>query len=926
MKRSIIILFLALVLAPLASPVASAAAPVSARVMRQGLALESAEHKRLVAPTLGPASYGAGYVESSPGVYRCETRELGEDAKGVRFYYELNQEVATPIVATCMSRGENVQGNVGSDYSLYLDIIYADGTPLWGQIAAFPVGDSEWSQGRVLVFPDKPIKSLTCYGIFRGHTGAVEFKDVELYEYKFANPVAYFDGAPVELASADVKSDAPLCLLRAAGSDEFCGALLTELMAPNASCEWNGVRVSCGRAVNRGGALEFPVKLANASGEDRAFTFYFVFPIPEWTAPNATLVWYDGPRAQREIGINEYRATRKFQEVGRGETSYYPIGCVGYRLRDPDGARERILGALSLGVSPDYPAFYRIVCNGATRELYVAFDLALTAESPTAELRVPVLELQTSCANGEYNAPWFGDDTTGSTPFRVAWDAYRLAYPDAFRVRAQNQGNWMAFAKVSKVKDWQDFGFQFKEGIDETAEDDARGLTSFRYTEPMTWWQQVQKSETSPKSRAAALQTAKEIAVKNERNAQGAPAWNVSEAQALLTTGFRDENGEFFGNLLDTPWCDGVVWSMNDAPGLVQLAKEGKLKNETTAALFAAGIEPIAGFEVKWNDKLANELYGEPMDPTSAPSTRDELIAAQAQPGVDGEYIDSSEGYVTATLDFDRTHFAGMTTPLTFDAKTGRPAIFRGLIAFEYARKISADVHARGKLAMANSTPSAHFWLAPLLDVLGTETNWRWGGDWRPMPDDELLYRRAMCCGKPYCFLQNTNFDEFTRDHTALYMKRALAYGMFPSFFSQDASTRHYFENPDLYERDRALFKQYVPLVKRVAESGWEPITLAEASEPAIHVERFGALEGAPCASNPLRDPDVVYLTVFNDSNEAKDARVTLNKYFADIVVKKDATVRELTRDVELKLDGGAFDVDALDAQDVRVYEFKMQN
>ena len=75
-----------------------------------------------------------------------------------------------------------------------------------------------------------------------------------------------------------------------------------------------------------------------------------------------------------------------------------------------------------------------------------------------------------------------------------------------------------------------------------------------------------------------------------------------------------------------------------------------------------------------------------------------------------------------------------------------------------------------------------------------------------------------------------------------------------------------------------------------------------------------------------MRDPDVVYLTVFNDSNEAKDARVTLNKYFADIVGKKDATVRELTRDVELKLDGGAFDVDALDAQDVRVYEFKMQN
>ena len=40
------------------------------------------------------------------------------------------------------------------------------------------------------------------------------------------------------------------------------------------------------------------------------------------------------------------------------------------------------------------------------------------------------------------------------------------------------------------------------------------------------------------------------------------------------------------------------------------------------------------------------------------------------------------------------------------------------------------------------------------------------------------------------------------------YMKRALAYGMFPGFFSHNASEGHYFTRPSLYNRDRALLKK----------------------------------------------------------------------------------------------------------------------
>ena len=180
---------------------------------------------------------------------------------------------------------------------------------------------------------------------------------------------------------------------------------------------------------------------------------------------------------------------------------------------------------------------------------------------------------------------------------------------------------------------------------------------------------------------------------------------------------------------------------------------------------------------------------------------------------------------MTDELDFRRDHFAAAETPLAFCLGTHRPAIFRGLIAFEYVRAIAADVHGTGKLMMANATPDRLCWLAPLLDVMGTETDWNPRGKWRPMSDADLLYRRALCKGKPYCFLMNTAFENFSHELVEKYMKRSLAYGMFPGFFSHNASEGHYFTRPELYDRDRPLFSKYVPLCKLVAEAGWEPIT-----------------------------------------------------------------------------------------------------
>ncbi len=242
------------------------------------------------------------------------------------------------------------------------------------------------------------------------------------------------------------------------------------------------------------------------------------------------------------------------------------------------------------------------------------------------------------------------------------------------------------------------------------------------------------------------------------------------------------------------------------------------------------------------------------------PATRRKLYGPQASGNLDGEYIDSSEGYVTDELDFRRDHFAAAETPLVFSPDEFQPAIFRGLVAFEYTRAIAADVHAMDKLMMANSTPIRLAWLAPLLDVMGTETDWHRADRWQPMSDADMLYRRALCKSKPYCFLMNTRFESFSHELVQKYMKRSLAYGMFPGFFSHNASEGHYFTRPELYNRDRPLFTKYVPLCRRVAEAGWEPITMARSTDRLVYVERFGSR----------------YLTVLNDSRQERTTTIEL--------------------------------------------------
>lgn len=740
--------------------------------------------------------------ERVDGVFVCDNDADSQIQRGASQTVVLDQARPEPLVATAWSRAEGVGGSLDNNYALYLDLTYQDGTPLWGQAAGFRVGSHDWQKVQVTIFPEKPVKTVAFYMLLRGHAGKALFRDPELRVVGAPVGTCLFDGVAVTPERSPNE-----------GFQVRDVAAGTDFVALNGAAL--DLKLDC-RTTDADGAAFFDVTLTDTSGKDRAVTLVYAVH-----AARAGGRWLQDPRQTMEVEAGrEYLNASRFSAGSNGRLSRYPFAAIA-------NADETI----AMGIDMNHPAFFRAGYNADTEELFLAYDIGLTPEKPSARVRFCTFP---------FDRAW---------GFRSAMDRYYALFPAAFERRIAEQGLWMPFAKISEVKGWEDFGFRIKEGTNETAWDDEHGILTFRYTEPMTWWMRMPKE--MPRTPEAALAYARQLAdEKRDR-----------QALAFLTSGFHDETGQFPARLLDTPWCDGAVWSINSMPGI-----EGE----------------ITDFKNQWNEDLRNSLYG-----------------PQRKADLDGEYIDSSEGYVTNELDFRRDHFAASETPLTFSLDSHQPAIFRGLIVFEYARALANDVHAMDKFMMANSTPARLCWLAGQLDVMGNETDWHQSGNWRPMSDADLLFRRAMCKGKPFCFLMNTRFEEFSHDLVERYMKRCLAYGMFPGFFSHNASQGHYFTRPELYNRDRDLFRKYVPLCKKVAEAGWEPITRAKADSEQIHVERFGKQ----------------YLTVFNDSDQPRIAKITLE---AD----RPTTSRELVHDRTIRWRNGEAEI-PLPPQDVAVLQLR---
>ncbi|MBP5321393.1 MAG: hypothetical protein J6334_10430 [Kiritimatiellae bacterium] len=735
--------------------------------------------------------YEEGFSVNPEGEIVCDNG-TGTGRRGAGWGVTLNQQRPAAVRFTGEALCETSSRFETLDFSLYLDITYQDGSHRWGVATPFDPAQEGWQRREVVFQPPKPINTLTAYALYRGMPGCARFRNLRFGSSRLDN-ARVFDGMTVAGARAPERG---FIIRDIAGKGDFVTP-----PKDGREAQAKGIpQVSFTRTQAGDDAAFFDVTVTAPDARDRALTLYYTIPLPpervRWLEP-------DGGAERVEGSRQSFADVAEWEIAGNGRISRYPFAAVS------EGGR-----GLGIGIDPALPVIYRIDYNPSAGVFFLAWDLGLAREAPTVKLRFCTFRFPVE------------------EGFRNALDAYYTLFPAAFERRVERQGIWMPFADISKVEGWEDFGFRFKEGMTETGWDDAHNILTFRYTEPMTWWMAIPKETPYTLSNA--------VAIAERRAAEG-----DRYARALQTSSFRNRRGEIVGRFKYTPWCNGIVWSLNDAPGL-----EGE----------------VTGFSCKTHDRVSLQPYD--------PATR---------AGADGEYIDSANGYVTDMLDFRRDHFGRMKTPLTFSAKTGAVGIYKGMISFEYIRALADEAHRGGRLMMANSIPHSWSWLPPLLDVMGTETNWRWGDRWSPTPIRDMFYCRAMCRQKPYCYLMNTDFTKWGYADTERFMKRSLAFGFFPGFFSADASTDHYFKNPAWYNRDRPLFKKYIPLVRQVAEAGWEPLTgVAADGGGRLHVERFGRRAGNR------------YLTVFNAEKETVRETLRLRAVPAPCRMKELLSGREL--------------------------------
>ena len=722
-------------------------------------------------------------VRSGQRAIECRNAEY-HDRRGATAVVVLNQSSPRPIWVTGWSKAENVGGFRNNDYSVYVDLEYMDGTPLWGQTAPFAVGTHDWQMRQVLVFPAKPIKRLHVHALFRHHTGTVWFDDFSVREL---SPDATFDGQalqapilPSRMTSGwfvrDVASKGPLHAVAVQGQplDKGCRSVHVGADRLHDDARTSGLR------------------LKDTLGRDRILSVYYVERVP----PGPIRWWSDMRRSLACANAGEYANLTRVGVGATGMLSLYPLSCI-------TGNRY----GRWIGADPDDgPRVVRFGYHASSRLFYAAFDVALTGRNlansdrgrGTAHLRV---------VRGDADPQW---------GFRSALARYYPMFPQAYDRRATKEGIWIPFVDPGSVDGWDDFGIAYHEGDNSVSGDDRRDIWSFRYTEPMTWWMPMAPELPRTYSEAVRLL---------DRHLRGTDEHNRRLAQAVMHSGSHDDRGAYNVEFQNAPWTNGAVWVLNPNPAMPAPSGES-----TKASL-------------SYTKELADRLYG-----------------AGSDGELDGEYLDSIEGWADV-LDYRPESLRRSSVPLTYSTEELRPVVPTWFSVYELARFMRDDLRRRGKLLMANATPWRIHAFAPLLDVMGTETNWMPGGAWRPDPDAVFCLRRALSCRKPYLLLQNTDFDRFGPEQVEKYFQRSMFYAVFPSMFSVDAATRNYWTQPQWHNRDRHLFKKYIPVISELSRAGWEPITGARSDHEDVYVERYGAR----------------YLTVLNDGNTKRDAALTLD-------------------------------------------------
>lgn len=470
----------------------------------------------------------------------------------------------------------------------------------------------------------------------------------------------------------------------------------------------------------------------------------------------------------------------------------------------PIAVVERGDQAFVIETDPNEPRVFELIAG--SDYLHAAYALALTPETA----KFP--------GQGSFRATFYKIETVADSGFRSALAGLFERFPDYTERRVPESGLWMPFSDISKLPEPEDFGFSFFEKVGTIGSDvdyaESEGILTLMYSEPWLYWLPFDDGEVRTPARAA------------EKMIQAATlgsGWSRDLASSGMAGAARDADGAILTKFMDLPWNKGARMEVNSDPDLAIAAPDGL--NRAAA---------------EWK-RMAEWLD---------------------DPRIDGIYLDSMDAIVQP--DHAPAAMRATDYPTTYTRAGLVPVIAPNVPQYEFTASLGALLRSKGKYLMANfslvDAPFINRWI----DIPGEETDWWRGGQYNQPATAKLDYRRALSGGKPFGFLQSTDFESFHGEPLQRYFETCLLYGFLPSFFSHNAADNPYWHDHAYLERDRHFFKTYVPLIRRVADAGWQPVrtpTLVDAS--GLRMEQFGNPESGQW-----------HLTLQNQSRSRLDAEL----------------------------------------------------
>ncbi len=520
--------------------------------------------------------------------------------------------------------------------------------------------------------------------------------------------------------------------------------------------------------------------ITDTTGKDRAISLYFALPI----APR-DLVWWDDIDHTRPIrGAAEYYSYNRCPAGANGRNSIYPFGCVG-------GA-----AGLAIGIPLDKPCVNRIAYNAATGQLYTAFDFALTPATREFPQRA------------RFSLVIYTHD--GRWGLRAAAKKYYGIFPKLVENRMKRDGGWVCWSSLKSIRDLADFGFLYHwgpGGASAVAYDDKIGVFSFLYNDSVRYFADLGAFPKKPDTATCQKVFEAYLTARDPRAfvlSRPAKATGRRRYEGIEHARGREAASDYLRRCVKAVRTSAAYDAAgNFIIGYVINRKGWGPANWWTGRLFCNPDPDIPGGYGRF---LLTEILGR-------------AFAGYRSKGGELDGVGLDNYFVNAySLNFRREHFAYVDYPLTFSRPDCRPVQIGDFALYEWVEALAGDMRKQGKYVMANMGKLPFPFAATLLDMHGYE----WGIERVGAAARTLAYHKPV-----------VTLPVKPEHYTEPWIRQHVRFGFFPGGYGGRSK---FASEPEL----RALYKRYVPAIRRLAEAGWEPVTFAAVDHPAVRIERFG--------------------------------------------------------------------------------------